>query len=119
MRTCRTCEFRGYSQDICLLHLKGRESGKGENEPCELEEDERRARLRDKATHLGMKALVGVGAGVLVVTTSSALMPFLGAKMLVSSMAFKCSAGLLGSGAGFLGYKNKGKKKIAKQGEEL
>ena len=93
---------------MCSLNLKLLESG-GDAPICELEKAAGRAKAVDNASHWGMKALVGVGTGLLAVIASGALLPIFGAKALLSSFTFQYSAGALGTGAGFFGYKRERK----------
>ncbi len=108
MNPCTNCEFRGYNPDICALHLKHLEKVG----PCEGHVSKLTV-AKERATHWGMKTAVGAGMGALAVTTSTALLPLMGVAVLAHSVAVQVSAGILGYGAGFWGYKAKKKHKTA------
>ena len=110
MLNCRDCELQGYSQELCKMHIRSQKHN-GEvscsRKNSRLPKLKKMIKLPGEPAELGVKSIVGVGAGALVLTTGVVLAPVLGAAFLAHSLIFKLSLGVLGGGAGFSSYNQK------------
>ncbi|MBF0550615.1 MAG: hypothetical protein HQK60_08770 [Deltaproteobacteria bacterium] len=87
---CDRCQYRGYSQNFCKLHMR---KAAGEEEAC---------RIVDPHSHLGRKAAIGAGIGAVVTLAGLAAFPLLGLKAILGhALAVKAFTGGSLAGVGF------------------
>ena len=93
MKSCKECEFNGYSRQLCMVHTRS----------CTMHPE-----LEDKelppSVKIGAKALVGAGVGIATVILGFTAVSLVGGVALVHGALFKlgAGAGLAGGGVGFL-----------------
>jgi hypothetical protein len=95
---CNTCEYKGYSQELCKFHLK-----KMSVEPAQTCD-------HYKVKRITKNAVIGAGIGVMTVAAGIAAAPMIGLKTAIGHLfAVKASAGAgaVGAGAG-IGISQKG-----------
>jgi len=94
---CDTCIIKGYSPDLCKMHLKhmAHQSHQSSHKKSSI--------TPEMAKKLGGSAAVGIGIGLLSSVAGIALIPALGIKALIAGelAAFKVAAagGVVGAGA--------------------
>lgn len=92
MKECLDCEYRGYSPQFCMVHVKH----------CRRNDGRERKPLPN-SWKIGAKALAGVGVGMGAVILGSAAVSLVGGAALIHAMLLKlgAGAGLTGGGIGF------------------
>jgi hypothetical protein len=103
MKECRDCEYKGYSPQICMLHIKH----------CERRRSRERKPL-PKPVKVCAKTLAGAGVGVAVVALGSVAVSLVGGAAVLHAVLLKLSAGAGLTGGGIGLYKGL----IAKKGNE-
>ncbi|MBF0476042.1 MAG: hypothetical protein HQK59_09455 [Deltaproteobacteria bacterium] len=87
---CDRCQYRGYSQNFCKLHMRktaGAEASCG---------------MADPYSHLGRNAAIGAGIGAAVTLAGLAALPLLGLKAILGhALAVKAFTGGSLAGVGF------------------
>ncbi|MBF0106094.1 MAG: hypothetical protein HQM16_12295 [Deltaproteobacteria bacterium] len=91
MKECTFCEYRGYSPEVCRLHMRH----------CAVLTRGAKEQPEHRSKKPGMRVLVGVGAGVLAATVGIGAASLVSAHALAYALAAKVSAGL---GGGIFGY---------------
>lgn len=107
MEDCKDCEYRGYSPQFCLVHVKH----------CRRKPRHQRKPL-PAPVKIGAKTLAGAGMGVAVVILGSAAVSLVGGAALIHAVLLKvgAGAGLTGGGIGL--YRSlAGKKDKTKEGQ--
>jgi len=101
---CTTCEYKGYSQELCRLHIK------------KMSCDSDRACEHYKVKRVTKNAAIGAGLGAVTVAAGIAAAPIIGLKTAIGHLfAVKASAGggAFGAGAGIgITKKNKNKNTV-------
>lgn len=92
MDLCKDCEFKGYSPQFCLAHIKH----------CQ-EHQRRHRKPLSPAVRVGAKTLAGAGIGVAAVVLGSTAVSLVGGAALIHAALFKLGVGasLTGGGIGF------------------
>lgn len=92
MDECKDCEYRGYSPEVCRLHLRH----------CQKHQDRERKPL-PAPVKIGAKTLAGAGVGVATVFLGVTAASLVGGAALLHLALLKLGvgAGLLGGGIGF------------------
>jgi len=89
-KKCELCEYKGYSQEVCRLHLK---KMKCNHDNIYYDSG--------KAKQIGKKACYGAGIGFVATATGLAAAPIIGMKTIIGHLvALKISAGGSAIGAG-------------------
>jgi hypothetical protein len=87
MKECKDCEYKGYSPQLCMVHVKHcRKHGGRPRKPM------------PKSVKIGAKTLAGAGMGMAAVMLGSAAVSLVGGAALLHALLFK-----LGAGAGLTG----------------
>ena len=89
MKDCPYCEYKGYSKEACRVHLQQHQ-----------QHGEKIDALAHRGRHVGMKVLVGLGAGMLAAVAGLAAAPALGVGMVGNVLLVKAVASLGGAGLG-------------------
>jgi len=91
MKECKDCEFKGYSPQVCAVHIRH----------CRKRQGQERKPV-SPSVKIGAKTLAGAGIGVAAVVLGSAAVSLVGGAALLHAVLFKlgAGAGLAGGGIG-------------------
>jgi len=102
-KTCDNCEYKGYSQEVCRLHIKKMH--------CQTDHP---TAFETSATRLTKSAACGAGIGAMTALAGVVAAPVIGLKALVAHIAIAkagASGGVVGAGFNIARKKTvKGKK---------